>query len=137
MGILYLNIGLAIINLILGLINVCVGINRDKNSNLFTGIFSLIVCLVCTWNSFDIYNSRMTVEKEQSEIEAYYEVRGIVERIKTDTTMVNKSEILYFIQPKIDEINDIIEENKTHYNSGWNGMAYSEKIGKLEKIRLY
>lgn len=136
MGILYLNIGFVIINFILGLINVCVWI-KDKDTNLFCGIFSLIVCLVCTWNSIIVYNSRMTEAKEQSEIEAYYEVRSIVEKIKTDTTMVNKSEILYFIQPKIDEINDIIEENKTHYNSGWNGMAYSEKIGKLEKIRPY
>lgn len=138
MGIIYFNIGLAIINFILACINTILGFFNNKSSFVYTGLFNLVIALFISYITYSMYDRNvMTKIKEEDEIEAYYKINNLVEKIKQDTTILNKTDLLFSIESQVDEINEIIEINRNNYDSRWNGYQYSEKIGNLKKIRLY
>ena len=95
MGILYVNIGIIIIMLILSLVNIIIVFLRSSIPNLLVGLFCLIVLSLVSLNTVDILHKSMTEYKEQEEIEKYRFVYNTVENIKTDSTITNKTELLF------------------------------------------
>ncbi len=138
MGEIYFNIGLAVINFILACINIILGFFNNKSSFVYTGLFNLVIALLISYITYSMYDRNVMTEiKEEYEIESYYKINDLVEKIKQDTTILNKTELLFSIKPQVDEVNKIIEINRNNYDSWWNGYQYSEKIGNLKRIRLY
>jgi len=135
MGVIYLNIGLAIFNFILACIIIALGFFNNKSSFVYAGIFNLVVALFISYITYSTYNRNVMTKIKEEDIESYY--KYLVEKIKQDTTTLNKTDLLFSIEPEVDEINKIIEINRNNYDSWWDGYQYSEKIGNLKKIRLY
>ena len=85
-----------------------------------------IILKVQSPDEHDILN----IEKE------YYSLREKVDFIKT----LDYSDRTIFYPDLIKEVenmNSLIEKHKFNCDSKWDGMMYSEKIGKLDPINLW
>lgn len=133
---IYTLVILAIVNFVIAILNSLAALRFNNLLNLIVGVFCTFVCLYLASVTVDIYDSRMTEGKEKAEIENYYKIKNKIEEIKTSESIQNKTELLFYIYPKVEEVNDIIMKNKKHYDSKWDGFEYSEKIGNLKILEL-
>lgn len=118
---------LSIVLLILGIVLILVGYNKDKDySSIIVGIFTVISGI-----AFIIIMCCIQIPKERKYQEALYEKEVIEYRIEHQDDNIVGNELLY---NDIVEFNNMLRKSKLYSNNIWINWFANDKIAKIEYI---
>lgn len=121
---------LSIVLLILGIILILVGYNKDKDCSIIIGGIFTVISGIAFISSI-IIMCWVQIPKERKYQEALYEKEVIEYRIEHQDDNIVGNELLY---DDIVEFNNMLRKTKLYSNNIWLNWFANDKIAKIEYI---
>ena len=106
-----------------------------KNWSSVVGAFSgafLMFCFIRLLVLFLYKPTKDDISKKLIEYDKLKEKVEVINNTKNQETKVFIPELIY----EVDKMNSVIDENKLHCNSKWDGYYYSHELAELEKLKI-